>query len=312
MTRWAAGLEGLAEWRASVRSDLAAGAVLAAVAVPLGMAYAGLAGLQPVAGLYATVAGFVAYAVFGPSRTLVTGPDSSTAPLVAAAIVPLAAAGAGTRAELAALLGVMVGLMMIVVRVARLGFVTDLLAKPVRLGYLNGVAITIIVGQLSRLAGFGPEGDGVLGRIGGFEGAREVPGMMLYRFDAPLFFANARIFRERLDAALAEREGVSLVILAAEPVIDVDTTAADVLAETIHDLETRGVAFGFAELKSTVRERLVRYGIMDLVDPAFDHPTIGSAVHAHVARTGAAWVDWEDQATARPETGDMHHGGVEA
>lgn len=559
--------------------DVLAGVVLAAFVVPVSMAYAPLAGLPPVFGLYASIAGLVGYALLGPSRHLVVGPDSSTAPLVAAAIIPLAAGDLSQRVSLAAFLSLAVGAMLVVTGLARLGFVTDLLAKPVRIGLLNGVALTIVIGQAPRALGLrdgspsvvatvvrvasslpdvqvlsallaagtalialaltrvnprapglfvavtaatvasrmlgapahgvetvgplpagipmglhvrwpetglgdlllaalgiavvtladasvlsvalshragdrrpsideeaiavgaanllsglfqgfpvsasstrsavsvaaGATGqvaglvaaalivvmltaapglladlpsaalaavaivaavkladvsgtvrllrlrrtefalslatfiavvvlgvmpgvfvavglsvlnfvrrqwrphDAVLGRVPGLKGyhdtaefpeALEVPGLMLYRFDAPLFFANARVFQERLFARLAERaEPPRRVIIAAEPMIDVDTTAADVLAETIERLKACGIEVGFAELKHLVRERLARYGIIDLVGERMLFPTIGSAVHDHVAASGVEWVDWEDE---ERDAGEQDAHGPEA
>src|SRR5262249_24285746 len=143
-----------------LRSGLVAGAVLAAILVPRGMAYAELAGLPAVTGLYTTIGCLVAYAVFGPSRVLVLGPDSSVSPLILAAIVPLVAADdPGQAIVLAGMLAVLVGIIEIGLGVARLGFVADLLSSEVQVGYMNGLAITIIVGQLPKLFGFSTDAD---------------------------------------------------------------------------------------------------------------------------------------------------------
>jgi MFS superfamily sulfate permease-like transporter len=115
--------------------------MLTALLIPAGMGYATAAGLPPETGLYATVAALLVYALVGPSRVLVLGPDSSLAPLIAAAIVPLAAGGAigaERRVALAGLLALLVGLVLVVGALLRLGFLTDLLSKPIRIGYLNG------------------------------------------------------------------------------------------------------------------------------------------------------------------------------
>jgi high affinity sulfate transporter 1 len=138
-----------------LRPDLIAGIVLAAILVPQGMAYAELAGVPPVYGLYATIGCLVGYAIFGPSRVLVLGPDSSVSPLIFAAIVPLAVPGdVQTRVALAGMLALLVGVIEIAMGFGRLGFVADLLASEVQVGYMNGLAITIIVGQLPKLCGF--------------------------------------------------------------------------------------------------------------------------------------------------------------
>jgi high affinity sulfate transporter 1 len=562
--RFTPGLRVLAGYeRRWLRPDLIAGLVLAAILLPVGMAYAELAGLPPVVGLYASLVPLFVYAVFGPSRPLVVGPDSATASLVGAAIIPLAFANSPERIALAGMLALLVGAMCLAVGVGRLGFVTSLLSKPVRIGYMNGIAIVVIVSQLPKLFGFRapaegviaettafaraisltnwvafalgagslvlvlllrafarkvpgpiivvaastivtaaldltrfgvavvgrlPEGlprpawpavglsqtigiagaalgiaiisltdttvlsssfasrfgysvnaneefvavgvsnvaaglfqgfpvsgsqtrsalnkaagaktplsgvvagvvlgvllvalpwllstlpisvlaaivitagvelsdvrgtvrlwhlrrtefalslisfvgvivfgvlpgvfvavalsvlnfmrrqwwphDAVMGRvpgvkgyhdIGDFDDAGQVPGLLLWRFDAPLFFANAGIFRQRLLARIAESsQPVRWVVICAEPIIDVDTTAADLLAEFIAELCQRGIVVGFAELKSPVREHLQDYGLVGLAGSPELYPTIGSAVHAYVRATGVDWVDWED------------------
>ena len=147
------------------RDDVIAGLTLSALLVPVGMGYAEAAGLPAIAGLYATVGALVAYFLFGPSRILVFGPDSALLPLVAAAVVPLAA-GDGERAmALAAALAIMAGLMCLGGALARLGFVTDLLSRPIRVGYMNGIALMILVGQLPKLLGFSVDATGVLDGI---------------------------------------------------------------------------------------------------------------------------------------------------
>jgi len=149
-----------------LRPDLIAGIVLAAILVPQGMAYAELAGLPPVTGLYTTIACLVAYAVFGPSRVLVLGPDSSVSPLIFAAMVPLLAGGdAATAIALAGMMALMVGLIEIGLGLGKLGFVADLLSKEVQVGYMNGLAITIIVGQLPKLFGFSTDADNFIGEV---------------------------------------------------------------------------------------------------------------------------------------------------
>src|SRR4051794_30211206 len=140
------GLAALHSYRRTwLRNDLVAGVVLAAILVPQGMAYAELAGLPTVTGLYTTIACLVGYAVMGPSRILVLGPDSSVSPLIFAAILPLGAANdPATAIALAGMMAILVGLIMIGLGVAKLGFVADLLSKEVQVGYMNGLAITII------------------------------------------------------------------------------------------------------------------------------------------------------------------------
>src|SRR5436305_9051011 len=169
--KWLPGVRMLTSYRISwLRRDVVAGIVLTTLLVPQGMAYAELAGLPPITGLYTTMLCLVGYAVFGPSRILVLGPDSSLGPMIAASILPLVGAnGDPERAiALASMLAILVGLMTIAVGVARLGFVADLLSKPAQVGYLAGLAATILVGQLPKLFGFSTDADGFIAEIRAF------------------------------------------------------------------------------------------------------------------------------------------------
>src|SRR4051794_23249743 len=165
--RWIPGIGAVRSYRRQwLRSDIVAGLVLAAILVPQGMAYAELAGLPAVTGLYTTIACLVGYAIFGPSRVLVLGPDSSVSPLILAAIAPLLVAkDPGQAVVLAGMLALLVGLIEIGLGVAKLGFVADLLSSEVQVGYMNGLAITIIVGQLPKLFGFSTDADGFVDEI---------------------------------------------------------------------------------------------------------------------------------------------------
>jgi high affinity sulfate transporter 1 len=551
--------------RGYLRYDITAGLILTALLVPAGMGYASAAGLPPIYGLYATIVPLIAYAVFGPSRILVLGPDSSLAPLIAAAVLPVAAGDSAEAVSLAAMLALFVGGVFVIAGVARLGFITDLLSKPVRFGYLNGIALTVLVSQLPKLFGFSIDADGVgpslvafvrgafagetvpaaliigagslaiifgfrrwlpkvpgvlvavvlstlavwlldlaaagvpvvgsvprglpsfklptmdwedlgtmvaaalgiflvafadtsvlsrtfalrggykvdpnqemvalgvanaaaglfqgfpisssasrtpvaeaagaktqltgvvgaaaiavllvfapsllkdlptaalaavviaaafsifqyagvrrlyrerrsefvlsiltflgvvvfgvligmgvavavslldfirrawrphdavLGRVDQLDGyhdilrypqARQIPGLMLYRWDAPLFFANAEMFGTELRRHAGESETqVRWVIVAAEPITDVDTTAADVLVELDKDLTVAGIELAFAEMKDPVKDRLVSYGLADRIGRQRFYPTLGSSIKAYLKETGVEWVDWED------------------
>ena len=563
LSRWVPGIALLRGGRRRLlRHDLLAGTVLAALLVPQGMAYAQLAGLPPVTGLYATLVPLVVYFLLGPSRILILGPDSAVSPLVAAAIIPLAAGGdPSERVALAGALALMVGTLMVVGGMARFGFLTELLSMPVRLGYLMGIAVTVIVAQLPGLFGFSveaeslipalrdfagaldetnasalalgagslvlilglrrvaprvpgvflavlgstmvvavlglsdevpvvgtiPQGlpafavpdisledlktlipaavgiafvafadtsvlsrsyagrigqevdqnqelavlgaanvatglfqgfplstsssrtavaedlgarsqlaglvgavilavlrlvgtgllqdvpvatlaaivivavlglfdvrgalrlrrwrrsefwlamvafagvalfgvlwgvgiaivvsllnfvrrawrphDAVLGRVDGMKGyhelerhpdARRIPGLTLFRFDAPLFFANADAFRERV-RRLAREPGTVWIVVAAEPITDVDATAGEMLGALNAELDAMGIEIAFAELKDPVRDRLVSYGIDDAIGRQWFGPTLGAAVSAYLRQTGVAWEDWEDR-----------------
>jgi|SRR4051812_11216705 high affinity sulfate transporter 1 len=567
---WLPGLGALLEYKAAwLPRDLVAGLVLTALLVPAGMGYAEASGLPPINGLYATIVPLTVYALFGPSRILVLGPDSSLAPLIAASVVPLAAGDPGLAVALAGTLALMAGIINMGAGLLRFGFITDVLSKPVRYGYMNGIALTVLVGQLPKLFGFSvdangllgeaagfitgvtggktnlvalliglaslliilgfkrwlprvpgvlvavvgatlavgllelgqrydlsvvgplPKGlpsfalpdlsignlgtlaagalgialvsfadtsvlsrtfairggyrvnpnqemvalgaanaatgffqgfpisssssrtpvaeqagaktqltgivgaaaialmllfvpnlvqdlpssalaavviaaslslvevdgvrklwrmrkiefalsiacllgvallgvlegifiavalsllnfirqawrpyDAVLGKVGGFRGyhdvsrypeARRVPGLVLFRWDAPLFFANAEIFGQDVrEAVAASPMPARRVVVAAEPVTDVDTSAADVIRSLHDDLAAAGVALHFAEVKDPVKDRLQRYGLIELIGPERFHPTIGSAVDAYVAETGVPWGELDQEPT---------------
>lgn len=145
--------------------DVRAGMVVTALLIPAGMGYAEVAGLPPETGLYATIVPLFAYAVFGPSRILVLGPDSSLAPIIAASILPLAIGNPDRAVALAGLLAIMVGGLLLVGGILRLGFVTDLLSKPIRVGYLNAIALIVIISQIPKLLGFSIDAESLLGEI---------------------------------------------------------------------------------------------------------------------------------------------------
>ena len=556
------GLQVIASYRRRwLLKDVIAGVVLTTLLVPQGMAYAELAGLPPITGLYTSILCLLGYAVFGPSRILVLGPDSSLGPMIAATILPLMAAdGDAKRAvALASILAIMVAAIMFLAAVAKLGFIADLISKPTMIGYMNGLALTILIGQLPKLLGFKvkaddligevtgfakglahgdavpaaaavgiaavvlilvlqrwlpkvpavliavvlaiavttvfhladhgvslvgvlPKGfppltipsvrlsdlgplfagalgialvsladtistasafaartgqevrgnaemigigaanlaaglfqgfpvstsgsrtavaersgaktqltgvigaaliilmivlvpglfrnlpqpalaavvitaslsladipatvrlwrqrkaefllsiaaflgvallgvlpgiaiavglsilnvfrrtwwpyDTVLGRVDGLEGyhdihshpeARHLPGLVIYRFDAPLFFANAKTFRDEVRRLAKGEPKPSWILIAAEPVTDVDTTASDVLEDLDETLNAEGISLVFAELKGPVRAKIERYGLTRTIDPRHFFPTIESAIAAFRDETGAQW-----------------------
>jgi high affinity sulfate transporter 1 len=558
--------------RAWLGNDIVAGLVLTAVLVPVGMGYAQAAGLPAITGMYATILPLFVYALLGPSRVLVLGPDSSLAPIIAATIAPLALADPARAGDLAAGLALVSGTLCIAFGVLRLGILTELLSKPIRIGSLNGIALTIFVGQLPKLFGFGVHAEGVpavavafgqgvadgltnttalalglgsiavivacrrwlprvpgiliaavgstvltaalglaasagvpvvgalpaglpgfhlpqvslaeiqamlaggvaiavismadtsvlsrtfagrtgqridqnqellalgaasigaglfrgfsvsasasrtpvavhagaktqlagvigaatiaallvvapwvttnlpeatlaaivmtaslslvdvrglvalwrlrpsefvlsivclvgvalagvvtgifiavalallqffwrawrpysavLGRVDRMKGyhdisrypdARQLDGLVLFRWDAPLFFANAEMFRQQVEAAIAAAATPTRwVVVAAEPVTDIDMTAADMLAELVAALEAQGTSLRFAELKDPAKDRLKRYGLFEQLGPETFFPTVGTAVDGYVAATGIPWVDWEDRSPEAP------------
>jgi high affinity sulfate transporter 1 len=562
LARWVPGLHLAKTYRRRwLAKDLVAGLVLSTLLVPQGMAYAELAGLPPITGLYTSVLCLLGYAVFGPSRILVLGPDSSLGPMIAAVIIPIVGSGGDPAAAvgLAAMLALMVGVMMTVAGAAKFGFVADLLSKPTQIGYMNGLALTILVGQLPKLCGFSVDGDGVIGEATAFvkgltagdavpaavtvglftlavilalqrwlpkfpavliavagsigavwlfdlarhgvtlvgslpqgfppftlphaswsqigpllagafgimlvsltdtistassfaaragqevrgnqemvgigaanvaaslfqgfpvstsgsrtavaeqSGARtqftgvvgavvillmlvlapgvlrdlpqpalgavviaaslsladirgtvllwhrrrtefavsiaaflglallgvlpgiavavalsvfnvfrrvwwpyqavlgrardvpgyhdvrsypdaeQLPGLVLFRFDAPLIFANARVFREQVRALAAADPPPRWIVVAAEPITDIDTTAADMLEDLTGDLDTRGTSLVIAELKDPVRRKIDRYQLAGTIDDELFFPTVDDAVAAYQARTGTQW-----------------------
>jgi high affinity sulfate transporter 1 len=568
--RWLPGVRMLRSYQRSWLSrDLVAGIVLTALLVPAGMGYAEASGLPAIYGLYATIVPLVAYALVGPSRILVLGPDSSLAPLIAAAILPLAAGSDAEAVALAGILAIFSGLLCVLAGLARFGFIANLLSKPVRYGYMNGIALTVLLSQLPKLFGFSIDADGVipearalvrgiadgetntaalligvtclvvilgfkrwwpkipgvlvavvgataavglldlaqryglkvvgplpkglpsfafpsvsagniealvagavgialvsfadtsvlsrtfairggyrvdpnqelvalgaanvaagffqgfsvsssssrtpvaeaagartqvtglvgalaialmllffpnvvrnlpdsalaavvitaaiglieyagvrklyrvrktefslsiacflgvallgviegifiavalalldfvrrawrpydavLGRVDDVKGyhdvtrypdAKRIPGLVLFRWDAPLFFANAEVFADRVRQAIASSPTpVRWVVVTAEPITDLDTTAADALKELDRDLAGEGIDLRFAEMKDPVKDKLKRYALYERFGEDHFYPTIGAAVSAYLEETGVEWTDWEDRAT---------------
>jgi MFS superfamily sulfate permease-like transporter len=168
------------------------------------------------------------------------------------------------------------------------------------LGVLWGVGTAIALSLLDFIRRAWRPHDAVLGRVDNLKGyhdterypdARRIPGLVLYRFDAPLFFANADYFRERI-RALARPGDARWIVVAAEPITDIDTTAGEILGGLTEELDASGIELAFAELKDPVRDRLRGYG-MDRDHRFF--PTIGVAVATYLEETGVDWRDWEDR-----------------
>src|SRR6188508_277961 len=162
-TRWLPGLHMLRHYEAAwLRHDIVAGLVLTTMLVPVGIAYAVASGIPGINGLYATIVPLLAYALFGPSRILVLGPDSSLAAVILAVVLPLSAGDPMRAVALASMMAVVSGLVCILIGLMRLGFVTELLSKPIRYGYMNGIALTVLISQLPKLFGFSIDGSGPL------------------------------------------------------------------------------------------------------------------------------------------------------
>ena len=215
--------------RAWLPKDVVAGLVLTALLVPQGMAYAELAGLPPITGLYTSILCLTAYALMGPSRNLVLGPDSSLGPMIAATILPLIGAN-GDPAKavmLASMLALLVGAIMLLAGLAHLGFIADLLSKPTQIGYMNGLALTILVGQLPKLFGFSVDADGFIPELKGF--------------------VDGVIAGDTVGAALAIGVGALALILVLERVMPkipsvLAAVVLSILAVNAFDLTAQGVS----------------------------------------------------------------------
>lgn len=155
LARWVPGLDSLLHYRrAWFRPDVQAGLSVAAIQIPTAIAYAQIAGFPPQVGLYACILPMLIYALIGSSRQLMVGPDAATAAMVAAAITPLAAGDPQRLVDLSMIVAIMVGLFSIVAGLARAGFIASFLSRPILVGYLNGIGLSLLVGQLGKLFGY--------------------------------------------------------------------------------------------------------------------------------------------------------------
>jgi len=160
---WLPGIDTFRRYEAGwLPHDIFAGIVLATMLVPVGIAYAQASGLPGIFGLYATIIPLLAYALFGPSRILVLGPDSALAAVILGIVVPLSGGDPVRAVSLAGMMAIVSGTVCILAGLARLGFVTELLSKPIRYGYMNGIALTVLISQLPKLFGFSIESEGPL------------------------------------------------------------------------------------------------------------------------------------------------------
>src|SRR5215469_9137755 len=165
-TRWLPGLITARQYQAHwLPNDIVAGVVLTTMLVPVGMAYAVASGVPAIYGLYATIAPLLAYAVFGPSRILVLGPDSSLAPIILGAVLPLSSGDAARAVALAGMMAIGSGAVCVAAGLARLGFVTELLSKPIRYGYMNGIALTVLLSQIPKMLGVSVDAKGPLHQV---------------------------------------------------------------------------------------------------------------------------------------------------
>jgi len=162
-TRWLPGLNTLRKYESSwLRHDLVAGLVMTTMLVPVGIAYAEASGVPGINGLYATIVPMLAYALFGPSRILVLGPDSALSALILTVVLPLSAGEPQRAVALAGTMAIVSGVVCVAAGLARLGFITELLSKPIRYGYMNGIALTVLLSQVPKLFGFSVTAKGPL------------------------------------------------------------------------------------------------------------------------------------------------------
>lgn len=205
--RWLPGIEVATLYRREwLGDDLVAGVVVTAVLIPAGLGYAAAAGLPPETGLYATIVPLLVYALVGPSRILVLGPDSALAPIIAASVVPLAAGDPQRAVALAGLLSILMGGILVLGGLVRIGFITDLLSKPIRIGYLGGIAAVVVVGQLPKLLGFSVDSTTFLGTIratiDGIADGRPKATAMMIGFGALLVIVTSRVIDRRVPGVL--------------------------------------------------------------------------------------------------------------
>ena len=161
--RWLPGVDTLHRYEKSwLRHDIVAGLAMTTMLVPVGIAYAEASGVPGINGLYATIVPLLAYALFGPSRILVLGPDSALAALILTVVLPLSAGEPQRAVALAGMMAIVSGVVCVAAGLARLGFITELLSKPIRYGYMNGIALTVLLSQVPKLFGFSVTAKGPL------------------------------------------------------------------------------------------------------------------------------------------------------
>ncbi|MEP7113797.1 MAG: SulP family inorganic anion transporter [Ilumatobacteraceae bacterium] len=205
--RWVPGIEAAVRYRREwLRDDLVAGVVVTAVLIPAGLGYAAAAGLPPETGLYATIVPLLVYALVGPSRILVLGPDSALAPIIAASVIPLAAGDTQRAVALAGLLSLLMGGILVLGGLVRIGFITDLLSKPIRIGYLGGIAAVVVIAQLPKLLGFSVDSTTFLGNIrataDGIADGRPESTALMIGFGALLVIVTSRVIDRRVPGVL--------------------------------------------------------------------------------------------------------------
>ena len=253
-TRWLPGVLTARNYRLSwLPHDVTAGIVLTAMLVPVGIAYAQASGVPGIYGLYATIVALLAYALFGPSRILVLGPDSGLAALILAVVLPLSGADPMRAIAVASLMAIVAGVVCILAGLLKLGFVTELLSKPIRYGFMNGIALVVIVSQLPKLFDISIEGVGPLHDI--WEVARAVYGGAANWTSFAIAVGTLVVIQllrtyARIPGVLIAVGGATLVV----GIFDLGTTSGvSVLGELPQGLPTFSLPWiGFADLGAIV------------------------------------------------------------
>ena len=292
--RWLPGIATLRSYQAHwLVRDLGAGLVLTTALAPVGIAYAVASGLPGACGLYATIVPLIAYALFGPSRILVLGPDSSLAAIILGVVAPLAAGDANRAVALAGMMAIVSGAVCVLAGVVRLGFVTELLSKPIRYGYMNGIALAVLVSQTPKLIGVKIDNAGPLRDVWSI-GAEIVGG----RVNWVAFALGAATLATIL--SVRTFKGTPSVLIAVIGATAVVTFSAWTLVELDDTLRDKRTKLCFAELKDPVKDKLKRLGFFDKVGEAFFFATIGAAVDEYQATHRAEWIVGADSAGERP------------
>ncbi len=254
LARWVPGLDSLLHYRrAWFRPDVQAGLSVAAIQIPTAIAYAQVAGFPPQVGLYACILPMLIYALIGSSRQLMVGPDAATAAMVAAAITPLAAGDPQRLVDLSMIVAIMVGLFSIVAGLARAGFIASFLSRPILVGYLNGIGLSLLVGQLGKLFGYEAATSGfVAGILALLENLLHIhwPTLILGSLSLLLMVLRPRRFPQ-LPGALC---GVLLASLAAA-LLGLDRYGVELLGEVPAGLpQLSWPQTSLEELKSLLRD----------------------------------------------------------
>ena len=226
LARMAPGLGVLVAYQRDwLRHDLIAGISVAAVALPTAIAYAQIIGLDPVIGLYAAIPAMLAYAIFGTSRHLIVNPDAATCAMIGATLTPLAAGNSEVLLSLSVVLAIFTGLFCITASFLRLGFLADFLSRPILIGFLNGVAISIFLGQIGKVFGFPMQSHGIIASL--IEFVKKLPQTHLPTLAVGLLAIAVMLASKRL---LPRWPGPLLAVVAAVAVVK------------MLGLDTRGVA----------------------------------------------------------------------